>query len=283
MNRGAVPNANAAVSAAGPLPGQSHGSPQNASDSDIAVPTDREAALSVRALVAGYTPEVDILRGVALDVWRGEIVTVLGPNGAGKSTLIKTIAGLVSVRSGQVQLFGKDIVGVEAHNMVRRGLAYVPQTDNIFVRMSVQENLQMGASARSDRDQINTDLAHMYALFPRLHERRRQAAGTLSGGERQMVAVARALMARPTVLMLDEPSAGLSPKLVGIVFERIRDIRKLGVTMLIVEQNAKAALAISDRGYVLAEGREQVSGEARDLLANPEVGALYLGARRGLA
>ncbi len=244
---------------------------------------DREAALSVRALVAGYTPEVDILRGVALDVWRGEIVTVLGPNGAGKSTLIKTIAGLVAVRSGQVELFGKDIVGVEAHNMVRRGLAYVPQTDNIFVRMSVQENLQMGASARNDRSEIETDLAHMYELFPRLHERRRQAAGTLSGGERQMVAVARALMARPTVLMLDEPSAGLSPKLVGVVFDRVRDIRKLGVTMLIVEQNAKAALAISDRGYVLAEGREQVSGDARELLANPEVGELYLGIRRGLA
>lgn len=243
----------------------------------------REAALQVHGLVAGYTPEVDILRGVALDVWRGEIVTVLGPNGAGKSTLIKTIAGLVTVRSGQVKLFGKDIVGVEAHNMVRRGLAYVPQTDNIFVRMSVQENLQMGASARDDRNEIETDLAHMYELFPRLRERRRQAAGTLSGGERQMVAVARALMARPTLLMLDEPSAGLSPKFVGVVFDRVSDIRKLGVTMLIVEQNAKAALAISDRGYVLAEGREQVSGDARELLANPEVGALYLGSRRGLA
>lgn len=244
---------------------------------------DREVALSVRALVAGYTPEVDILRGVALDVWRGEIVTVLGPNGAGKSTLIKTITGLVTVRAGQVELFGKDIVGVEAHNMVRRGLAYVPQTDNIFVRMSVQENLQMGASARNDRSGIEADLAHMYELFPRLQERRRQAAGTLSGGERQMVAVARALMARPAVLMLDEPSAGLSPKLVGVVFDRVRDIRKLGVTMLIVEQNAKAALAISDRGYVLAEGREQVSGDARELLSNPEVGQLYLGIRRGLA
>ena len=249
-----------------------------------ATPTpDREVALSVRALVAGYTPEVDILRGVALDVWRGEIVTVLGPNGAGKSTLIKTIAGLVSVRSGKVELFGKDIIGVEAHNMVRRGLAYVPQTDNIFVRMSVQENLQMGASARNDRSEIETDLAHMYELFPRLQERRRQTAGTLSGGERQMVAVARALMARPTLLMLDEPSAGLSPKFVGVVFDRVRDIRKLGVTMLIVEQNAKAALAISDRGYVLAEGREQVSGDARELLSNPEVGELYLGIRRGLA
>ncbi|MBE2242490.1 MAG: ABC transporter ATP-binding protein [Burkholderiaceae bacterium] len=242
-----------------------------------------EAALRVRDLVAGYTPEVDILRGIAIDVARGEIVTVLGPNGAGKSTLIKTIAGLVAVRAGRIELFGDDIVGVEAHDMVRRGLAYVPQTDNVFVRMSVQENLEMGASARADRGEIEADLGRMYELFPRLKERRRQPAGTLSGGERQMVAVARALMARPVVLMLDEPSAGLSPKLVGVVFERVRDIRSLGVTMLIVEQNAKAALAISDRGYVLAEGREQVSGAAGELLANPEVGALYLGMRRGLA
>jgi len=242
-----------------------------------------EAALRVRDLVAGYTPEVDILRGIAIDVARGEIVTVLGPNGAGKSTLIKTIAGLVAVRAGSIELFGDDIVGVEAHDMVRRGLAYVPQTDNVFVRMSVQENLEMGASARGDHGGIEADLGRMYELFPRLKERRRQPAGTLSGGERQMVAVARALMARPVVLMLDEPSAGLSPKLVGVVFERVRDIRSLGVTMLIVEQNAKAALAISDRGYVLAEGREQVSAAASELLANPEVGALYLGMRRGLA
>ena len=242
----------------------------------------RDVALQVSGLVAGYTPEVDILCGVALQVWRGEIVTVLGPNGAGKSTLIKTIAGLVDVRAGQVQLFGRDIVGVAAHDMVRRGLAYVPQTNNIFVRMSVLENLQMGASARNDRTAIADDLQRMYELFPRLRERRRQAAGTLSGGERQMVAVARALMARPSLLMLDEPSAGLSPKLVGVVFERVRRIRDLGVTMLIVEQNAKAALAISDRGYVLAEGREQVSGAAQELLANPEVGELYLGMRRGL-
>ena len=243
----------------------------------------REVALQVNGLIAGYAPEVDILRGIALQVRRGEIVTVLGPNGAGKSTLIKTVAGLVDVRAGQVLLFGQDIVGVAAHDMVRRGLAYVPQTNNIFVRMSVRENLQMGASARNDRTAIEDDLQRMYELFPRLRERRRQAAGTLSGGERQMVAVARALMARPSLLMLDEPSAGLSPKLVGVVFERVRDIRKLGVTMLIVEQNAKAALAISDRGYVLAEGREQVSGAAQELLANPQVGELYLGMRRGLA
>ena len=152
----------------------------------------------------------------------------------------------------------------------------------MFARLTIQDNLELGACARHDRAGIAEDLARMYQLFPRLAERRRQAAGTLSGGERQMVAVARALMARPTMLMLDEPSAGLSPKLVGVVFAKVREVRALGVTLLIVEQNARAALAISDRGYVLAQGREQVSGAAAELLANPEVGALYLGAKRGL-
>ncbi|TAM42610.1 MAG: ABC transporter ATP-binding protein [Burkholderiaceae bacterium] len=242
-----------------------------------------QPALVVQGLVSGYTPEVDILRGVGLEVRRGEIVTVLGPNGAGKSTLIKTIAGLVPVRSGQVMLDGQSLVGIAAHRMVSRGLAYVPQTNNIFSRMSIEENLQMGACARHDHAGIDEDFARMYELFPRLRERRRQAAGTLSGGERQMVAVARALMSRPTMLMLDEPSAGLSPKLVGVVFAKVREVRGLGVTMLIVEQNAKAALAISDRGYILAQGREQVSGNAQELLSNPEVGELYLGVRRGLS
>ncbi len=241
-----------------------------------------EPALQVRELIAGYTPEVDILRGVALEVKQGEIVTVLGPNGAGKSTLIKAIAGLVTVRSGSVRLFGDDIAGVAAHLMVRRGLAYVPQVSNIFAKLSVEENLEMGAYIHTDKAALRQNIERMFVLFPRLKERRRQAAGTMSGGERQMVAVARALMAEPRLLMLDEPSAGLSPKLVGVVFSKIRDVRDTGLTILMVEQNAKAALAISDRGYVLAEGREQVSGDARDLLANPEVGQLYLGVRRGL-
>ena len=245
-------------------------------------PASREVALSVDQLVAGYTPEVDILRGATLDVQPGEIVTVLGPNGAGKSTLIKAIAGLVNVRGGSVRLFGQSIVGVPPHRMVGRGLAYVPQTANVFARLSVQENLELGARRGGEQD-ARADLQRMYELFPRLGERRRQAAGTLSGGERQMVAVARALMARPRVLMLDEPSAGLSPKLVGVVFDKVREVRELGVTMLIVEQNAKAALMISDRGYVLADGRDRVNGDARELLANPEVGELYLGVRKGLS
>jgi ABC-type branched-subunit amino acid transport system ATPase component len=188
----------------------------------------------------------------------------------------------VDVRGGSVRLFGQSIVGVPAHRMVGRGLAYVPQTANVFARLSVQENLELGARAH-DADGAQADLQRMYALFPRLRERRRQAAGTLSGGERQMVAVARALMARPAMLMLDEPSAGLSPKLVGVLFEKVREVRDLGVTILVVEQNAKAALTISDRGYVLAEGRERLSGDARELLANPEIGELYLGVRKGLS
>jgi ABC-type branched-subunit amino acid transport system ATPase component len=238
-------------------------------------------ALQVRDLIAGYTPEVNILKGVGLDVKSGEIVTVLGPNGAGKSTLIKTIAGLIKTRSGSVELLGRDIVGLPAHLMVRHGLAYVPQTSNIFTTMSVEENLEMGAYTRGRR--MRERMAQLYETFPDLARFRRAAAGKLSGGQRQMVAVARALMVDPKVLMLDEPSAGLSPKLVGVVFSKIREVRDMGVTILMVEQNAKAALAISDRGYVLAEGVDRVNGEARALLANPEVGELYLGIRRGLA
>jgi len=240
-------------------------------------------ALVVRDVVAGYVPGLDILRGASLEVREREIVTVLGPNGAGKSTLMKAIAGLVPVRSGSIRMFGDELLGVPAHRMVSRGLAFVPQTGNVFARLSVQENLEIGAAARGSRDGFDEDLDRMYQLFPRLGERRRQAAGTLSGGERQMVAVARALMSRPRVLMLDEPSAGLSPLLVGIVFSKVREVRELGLTILVVEQNARAALAISDRGYVLAEGRDRIEGEARELLENPEVGALYLGARRALA
>lgn len=235
-------------------------------------------ALEVRDLVAGYTPDLNILRGASLEVARGEIVTLLGPNGAGKSTLMKAVAGLVQVRSGAVELFGHSLVGVPTHQVVRRGLAYVPQTDNVFVRLSVQENVELGAPAGDGRH-ASEDLERMFTLFPRLKERRRQRAGTLSGGERQMVAVARALMARPQLLMLDEPSAGLAPALVQMVFDKLREVRALGVTLLIVEQNARVALAISDRGLVLAEGQVRLAGRAADLLHRPEVGALFLGAR----
>lgn len=237
-------------------------------------------ALRAQELVAGYTPEADILRGVSIEVRQGEIVTVLGPNGAGKSTLIKAIAGMISIRSGSVLLFDEDITGIQSHLMVRHGLAYVPQTDNVFARLSIEENLEMGAYAEPDPAEIQQRLDRLYLLFPRLGERRWQAAGSLSGGERQMVAVARALMAAPRLIMLDEPSAGLAPNLVGMVFRKLREVRDMGVTILLVEQNAKAALAISDQGYVLAGGRDRVHDAAQTLLSNPEIGALYLGMRR---
>jgi ABC-type branched-subunit amino acid transport system ATPase component len=240
-----------------------------------------EWALSVDEVVAGYVAGVDILRGVGLQVNAGEIVTVLGPNGAGKSTLIKVIAGLLRVRSGKVQLFGEDISDLPAHAMVAHGVGYVPQTNNVFPKLTVEENLEMGAYVRTR--EIRRGLEQVYETFPDLQRLRRHAAGRLSGGQRQMVAIGRALMLKPRLMLLDEPSAGLSPLLVGHVFDKVREVRDIGVTMLIVEQNAKAALAISDRGYVLAEGQDRVSGPAQELLENPEVGELYLGARRGLA
>jgi len=240
-----------------------------------------QAALAVDQVVAGYVPGVDILRGIDLQVMSGEIVTVLGPNGAGKSTLIKVIAGLLRVRSGGVRLFGEDISHLPAHRMMERGVGYVPQTQNVFPKLTVEENLEMGAYVR--RSELRKGLERAFELFPDLARMRRQAAGRLSGGQRQMVAIGRALMLQPRLMLLDEPSAGLSPLLVNHVFDKVREVRQIGVTILIVEQNAKAALAISDRGYVLAEGEDRISGPAVELLENPEVGELYLGARKGLA
>jgi branched-chain amino acid transport system ATP-binding protein len=241
----------------------------------------RSLHLSVSNLVAGYTPDAPILRGMSLDVAEGEIVTVLGPNGAGKSTLIKAVAGIVPVASGEILLRGASIRGIETHRLVKAGVAYVPQVDNIFTRLSVEENLELGGLAAGV--ELGRRMDEMLRLFPDLARLRRLAAGKLSGGQRQMVAVARALMAKPHLLMLDEPSAGLSPKLTEMVFQKLVEIRNAGVTILVVEQNAKAALAISDRGYVLAEGQQRFAGTARDLLASPEVGELYLGSRTRLA
>ena len=240
-----------------------------------------DAALVVDSVVAGYVPGVDILRGIDLEVAPGEIVTVLGPNGAGKSTLIKAVAGLLKVRTGEIRLFGEDISHLPAHRMMARGVGYVPQTNNVFPKLSVEENLEMGAYVR--RSELRKGIEQAYALFPDLKRMRHQAAGRLSGGQRQMVAIGRALMLQPRLMLLDEPSAGLSPLLVNHVFDKVREVRDIGVTILIVEQNAKAALAISDRGYVLAEGQDRISGPAQELLENPEVGELYLGARKGLA
>lgn len=234
------------------------------------------AALELHAIEGGYEPGLPILRGASLRVGQGEIVALLGPNGAGKSTLVKAAAGLVPIWAGRVMLAGRDVTGLPAHRMVHEGLGFVPQTENVFANLSVLENLQL-AAALIARDR-RRPLAEMFALFPDLDRQRRLAAGRLSGGQRQMLAVARALVASPSVLMLDEPSAGLSPKLVGVVFERLKAVREAGVTILLVEQNVKAALAIADRGVVLVEGRERLEGPAAGLAADPRMAALYLGA-----
>jgi branched-chain amino acid transport system ATP-binding protein len=233
------------------------------------------AALEFAAVEGGYEPGLPILRGASLAVAPGEIVALLGPNGAGKSTLVKAAAGLVPIWSGSVLLGGRDITRVPAHRMVQEGLGFVPQTENIFANLSVLENLQLAAALvpKARRE----DIGKMFVLFPDLDRQRRLPAGRLSGGQRQMLAMARALVAMPNVLMLDEPSAGLSPRLVGVVFERLRAVRESGVTILLVEQNVKAALAIADRAAVLVEGRERLVGRAADLANDPRLAGLYLG------
>jgi branched-chain amino acid transport system ATP-binding protein len=234
-------------------------------------------ALSVSTLEAGYEPGLPIVRGASLDVAEGEIVAVLGPNGAGKSTLVKAVVGLVPVFSGSVRLGGADITAVPAHRMVHRGLAFVPQTENIFANLTIAENLALAAAVIGRAAKAR--LPEVYALFPDLARQRALDAGRLSGGQRQMLAVARALVAGPKVLILDEPSAGLSPKLVGVVFEKLAEIRAAGVTIVLVEQNVSAALSLADRAAVLVEGRERVVGRAADLAADPDLGALYLGGK----
>jgi branched-chain amino acid transport system ATP-binding protein len=234
--------------------------------------------LEVSNLVAGYEPGVPIVRGASIRVDSGEIVVVLGPNGAGKSSLIKAIAGLVPVSDGRVLLDGDDITRLPAHLMVRRGLAFVPQTENIFPLMSVEDNLRTAGGILKPKVAAER-IARMYETFPDLKSFRRTGAGNLSGGQRQMLAVARALIVEPKLLVLDEPSAGLSPKFVAMVFAMLSDIRRDGMTILLVEQNAKAALAIGDRAYVLVEGREAHEGVASELWNDPVVAELYLGQR----
>jgi ABC-type branched-subunit amino acid transport system ATPase component len=236
--------------------------------------SENGALLVTEDLVAGYVREVDILNGVSFNVREGEIATVIGPNGAGKSTLIKTIFGLLRPREGDVTLRGESLVGLEPHSITRRGMSYVPQLDNVFPSLTVEENLEMGSLERArTRDRIG----EMYELFPRLGERRTQAAGTMSGGERQMLAMARALMPDPHVLLLDEPSAGLAPAFVEAIFEKVEEINRAGVTVVMVEQNARRALGMSDRGYVLDLGQNRFQGAGRDLLEDPKVAELYLG------
>jgi neutral amino acid transport system ATP-binding protein len=232
------------------------------------------AVLATEDLVAGYVPEVDILNGVSIVVRDGEIVTVIGPNGAGKSTLVKAIFGLLRPRGGQIVFRGEDISGRHPHDITHLGLSYVPQLDNVFPSLSVADNLEMGSL---DRSTSAEQIARMYELFPRLGERRSQVAGTMSGGERQMLAMARALMPDPQVLLLDEPSAGLAPAFVEAIFEKIEDINGAGVTIVMVEQNARRALGMSSRGYVLDVGTNRFEGPGNELLEDPKVAELYLG------
>jgi neutral amino acid transport system ATP-binding protein len=233
-----------------------------------------EVVLSTEGVIAGYVPEADILNGVSIVVREGEIVTIVGPNGAGKSTLIKTIFGLLHPREGRIEFRGEDIGGRMPHDITRLGLSYVPQLDNVFKSLTVEENLEMGSLDRS-RTADQKDL--MYELFPRLSERPTQTAGTMSGGERQMVAMAKALMPDPHVLLLDEPSAGLAPAFVDAIFEKTREVNRAGVTVMMVEQNARRALAMSDRGYVLDLGKDRFEGPGQELLDDPKVAELYLG------
>jgi branched-chain amino acid transport system ATP-binding protein len=231
--------------------------------------------LEVRG-VATFYGAIQALHGVDLDVARGEIVTLIGANGAGKSTLLMTICGNPRARSGSIRLDGQDITGLATHEIVQRGVAQVPEGRRIFPRMSVYENLQMGAIV-ADAAHFQHDLDRVFAMFPRLAERREQRGGTLSGGEQQMLAIGRALMSRPRLLLLDEPSLGLAPLIVRQIFEAIRRIaREEGVTIFLVEQNAYHALRLADRGYVLVNGRVRLSGSGRELLANPEIRAAYL-------
>jgi len=236
---------------------------------------DGKVVLEARDVVTGYG-EVDILHGVSVAVHEGEMVAVIGPNGAGKSTLLRAIFGLLRLRKGRVQLAGEDVTNWQPERLVPQGLSYVPQTENVFPSLSIQENLEMGAFIR--RDSKKEALERVYELFPDLASRRGERAGKLSGGQRQMLALARALMLDPKVLLLDEPSASLSPKMVDVIFERVGAINNAGTAVLLVEQNARQALSLCNRGYVLAMGQNRLEGDARGLLDNEEVGRLYLGA-----
>lgn len=231
--------------------------------------------LQATELVAGYIPEVNILNGCNLVVNAGEFIGIIGPNGAGKSTMLKAVLGQCTVRSGTVTLEGVDITGMKAHQLVSQGVGYVPQTKNVFQSLTVTENLEMGCYLRPKV--FRERFEYVTNLFPRLLERRHSRAGALSGGERQMVAMSRALMLEPKLLLLDEPSAGLSPQLQDEVFLNCRAINKTGVAILMVEQNARRCLQVVDRGYVLDQGRNAHTGSGRDLLADPAVIELYLG------
>ena len=234
-----------------------------------------EPILKVRDINV-YYGAIHAIKGVSFEVNPGEVVTLIGANGAGKSTTLQTVSGLLHSRTGSIEFLGENLMGVPAHKVVAKGLAQVPEGRRVFLQMTVEENLEMGAYTRSGGD-IDADLEKVYAYFPRLMERRRQIAGTLSGGEQQMLAMGRALMSRPKLLMLDEPSMGLAPILVEQIFKIIQTLHEAGTTILLVEQNAQAALSIADRGYVLETGKIVTSGTGTELLASPEIKKAYLG------
>ena len=224
-----------------------------------------------------YYGAIHALKGISLEVNEGEIVTLIGANGAGKSTTLRTISGLLKPKTGSITFLGQNIAGVRAHEIVKKGISQVPEGRRVFAEMTVMENLDLGAFVRKDKAGIQQDLKHVFELFPRLEERKNQSAGTLSGGEQQMLAMGRALMSRPKLLLLDEPSMGLAPLLIKEIFNIIVDINKSGTTVLLVEQNANMALSIANRAYVLETGRITLSGKAQDLAAREDVRTAYLG------
>lgn len=224
-----------------------------------------------------YYGAIHAIKGISLTVEEGEIVTLIGANGAGKSTTLRTISGLLKPKTGEINFLGKNIAGMPAHKIVREGISQVPEGRRIFAEMTVQENLELGAFTRTENDEIQKDFKMVFGRFPRLEERKFQLAGTLSGGEQQMLAMGRALMSRPKLLLLDEPSMGLAPLLIKEIFNIIVDIHKAGTTVLLVEQNANMALSIANRAYVLETGRITISGDAKELAASEEIRKAYLG------
>ncbi|MEY3317209.1 MAG: hypothetical protein RLZZ503_411 [Actinomycetota bacterium] len=235
----------------------------------------RELVVHAEDLVAGYLPGINILNGCSLTAYQGELIGIIGPNGAGKSTLLKAIFGQVNIRSGRVLLKGEDITGLKANKLVEKGVAFVPQTNNVFPSLTIEENLEMGVFQTPKR--FKERFEFVTELFPDLGKRKNQRAGSLSGGERQMVAMGRALMTDPSVLLLDEPSAGLSPVRQDETFIRVKEVNAAGVTVIMVEQNARRCLQICDRAYVLDQGKDAYTGTGRDLLNDPKMVELYLG------
>lgn len=233
--------------------------------------------LEIKNLTAGYGKGPDIIKDVHVKVKEGKIVTIIGPNGAGKSTILRSIFGITDVREGEINFFGENLSGINTEHVIERGICYVPQGRSVFTSMTVEENLEMGAYIRNDKKEVEKQMGFVYSQFPDLYARRKVVTKSLSGGQQQMVAIGRALMVQPKLLLLDEPSIGLSPKITEEVFEKCIEIKKTGTSILMVEQNANLALEYTDHGYVLELGKNRLEGTGKQLLNNKEVGKLYLG------